>query len=618
MTEYVLNTEVRLVTTWNEAGTLLDQLEASKEFVYDAETSGLKWQSNHVVGHVIKPIGCPSYYVPLRHAGGGNLEGCRVPATEDGWRGDLHKFEIEFAKVVKAKPRRVIGHNLAFDLRFASKFGIEFYGDFEDTMINAPLLDENARSFSLENVAIAAEATLKKGDDLYRYISEQFGVPADRKSMAHFWRTNGSALPVWDYAAGDGVSTEDVWFKQNQYIKEEGLERVHGVECKLIRTLHRMTWRGIRIDESELDRVDNLFKNSAEELESKFPKGFRTNAPTDMKQFLQHRIEEAGDSWPRTEKGALQFNEAILKTIPEGRDILQVRKLHHARSAFTTPLKQDHLFKGRVHAEFNQMKGDEYGTVSGRLSSSNPNLQQVPKRDKFIGKEYRKCFLPEKGHVWYDNDYSQQEYVVFTDYTGDPNLVAGYSATPAVDIHSVVAQMLGVERDPTAKRMNLGMLYGMGKAKMADSLGVSMSQAIQWINLYHERFPYARKFARTAEQRAKQRGFVFTYLGRKRRFPDPRFAHKAANAVIQGSSADITKLKMVELDEYFESIGDEFALILQCHDSLSWTGPKDEKINSEALRIMQDFSEGRPISLRVPLRADHDSGDNWSQATYGI
>lgn len=611
-------TEQHLAQSGEDLELILRQMDAAKVVVYDTETSGLDWHKNHVVGWVLKPVGCPSWYVPVRHLGGGNIPGCRIPSTPDGWRGDLHPFEVALAKRIRDQPKRWVGHYLDFDLKFSMRHGVELYGDLEDTMINAALLDENMRGFSLENVALWCETEPKKGEALYQYLSQNFGGPAIRKSIEHFWKSDASEFVVWDYAAGDGVSTEQVWVKQNTFIDEEQLNLVHGVENRVIRTLHRMTSHGIRIDEGELDRVDKLFETRAIELQSKFPAGFKSNAPTHMKALLAHRIEEARDSWPRTPKGALQFTEAILKTVPEGRDVIATRKLEHARSSFTIPLKEEHLHRGRVHTSFNQMKADEFGTVSGRLSSSRPNLQQVPKRDKFIGKEYRRCFLPDEGHIWYDNDYKQQEYVVFTDYTRDPALVAGYSANPPVDIHQNVADMLNVERDPTAKRMNLGMLYGMGIAKLALSLGVPEWQAREWMKSYHEKFPSAKGFLKTAEARARQRGFIFTYLGRKRRFPDIRFAHKAGNAVIQGSSADITKLKMAEIDEYFASEGDVFRLILQCHDSLSWTGPENgDKINTEALRIMGSFGKDDLITMGVPLGIDASIGNNWSEATFG-
>lgn len=600
--------------------------------VYDSETSGLSRHKNHVVGHVITPINNGvTFYVPVRHAGGGNVPGCKVPTEAESWDGSLHPFEREFAKVARERPRRLVGHNLAFDLGMTHPLGIEFYGTFEDTMINAPLIDENSRSFSMENVAIYNEVRLKD-TGIYEYLATQFGGDAVKSQMANWWRTKGDEEPVVKYAGGDGYTTEAIWHVQQTDIENQDLGRVHDVECRLIRTLHRTTSRGIRIDEDRLAEVHQSFESRANRLKEALPDWFTNiNAPTQLKRYFEDLIDE---NWPRNEVtkaqikkaekegtdpiGSLKFDEAILKQYQRGRDLIAIKKMEHAINSFTTPLAERHVHKGRVHTEFNQMKSDDYGTVTGRLSSSNPNLQQVPKRNKDISKPYRTVFLPEEGHIWYDNDYSQQEYVVFTNYTGDPKLVAGYRSIPPLDIHTTVAQMLNVERDPTAKRMNLGMLYGMGIVKLAVSLGVSEAQAREWMNLYHQQFPYARKFLKQAEARAKQRGYVHTKLGRRRRFPDARFAHKAGNAVIQGSSADITKLKMVEIDSYFESEGDIFGLMLQCHDSLSWTGPEGyDHINNEALRIMRNFDEDQPIHLDVPIAVDSGMGANWSVATFG-
>lgn len=626
----------RLVNTWDEAERLFRILRASNHVTFDVETSGLDWKKNHAVGWVITPYREESMYVPVRHLGGGNLPGCALPSTPEGWKGDLHPFEVELAKIAGEQYRKWVGHNFIFDLRFSKRHQILLYGEYEDTMINAPLIDENQFSFSLENVAKTLEVQGKKGDVLYQHIADAFGCAADRKSMAHFWRTDASQQVVWEYAAGDGVTTEEVWDRQQPDLDDDTMGRnlrtVHGVECRLIKTLFRMTSTGIRVDEEEMEKVDKEFVAQIDELSGKLPAGFKTNSPLALKEFLSHHLDE---NWPRNAptqaelrkatkegrkaEGAPKFDEATLKLVPEGRMIIDVRKMEHARSAFTQPMLTRHLHLGRVFCEFNQMASDDYGTVSGRLSSSNPNMQQVPKRDKRISKPYRRAFLPDEGHIWWDNDYKQQEYVVFTDYTGDPKLMAGYNQDPPVDIHSTVAEMLSVERDPTAKRMNLGMLYGMGVAKLAAALGVSVAQAQAWMTQYHRQFPFAKQFLRNAERKAKQRGFVFTYLGRRRRFPDPRFAHKAGNGVIQGSSADITKAKMVEIDQYFESEGDIFRLMLQCHDSLSWSGPEDRAdINAEAVRIMKDFtSENAIIKMRVPLGVDSDTGRNWSHATFG-
>jgi DNA polymerase-1 len=276
------------------------------------------------------------------------------------------------------------------------------------------------------------------------------------------------------------------------------------------------------------------------------------------------------------------------------------------------------MIAGRVYPEFNQVVNDDYGTVTGRLSSSNPNAQQVPKRNKELGKIFRKIWIPDDGTYWSANDYKGQELVVFAHYSGAPMLVEGYHQEPPLDMHSVVAAMLSVERDPTAKRLNLGKLYGMGVPKLAKSLKIDMDRARELSNQYDMMLPEARMFMKKAEARAKSRGFVFTAMGRRRRFPDSRFAHKAGNSIIQGTSADITKLKMVEVDEYFESIGDTARVALQVHDDLCFFIPHGaEEVEKEAQRIMQSFTAMDLIHLKVPLRVDSHTGPNWSVATYG-
>ncbi len=631
-----------LANTRDLAERVLRILREQREFTYDTETSGLSWQRNHIIGYVFTFKDENSYYVPVRHAGGGNLPGCTVLMTEDGWRGDLHWFEIELAKIVSEKPRHVVGHNLIFDLRFSLKHGITFYGTTEDTMINSPLLDENQFGYSLEKCAMREGVQAKKGTELYQYLSDTFGGEPTSKSMGNYWRTDASVPIVWQYAAGDGVTTEELWLAQSPQITQEddlgrSLKLVHNVECRLIKTLAKMTGPngGVCIDEERLHRADKHFEKKAATAGASFPKDFNSKSPKELKAFFESK-GLITDSWPRNPVtaaemrkaakegrnpvGALKFDADTLRLTPMGNDIISFRQMTNARSLYTGPMMHRHLFNGHVHCDFAQMAQDDYGTISGRLSCYDPNLQAVSKRNKKIGPVYRACFVPDPGCTWEDNDYGQQEYVVFTDYVKDPNLMAGYAANPPVDIHSTVAEMLSVERDPTAKRMNLGILYGMGVAKLALSLGVSEQKAREWMNLYHSRFPYAKPFLKGAEARARQRGYVFTKLGRRRRFPDLRFAHKAGNAIIQGSSADITKLKMVEIDEYFESEGNYCRLMLQIHDSLSWSAPDDErgrKMTKEAQRIMTDFySPEAVIKLEANLRIDAASGSNWAEATW--
>lgn len=636
----------RLVNTRDGAEEVLRRLENSVDVTLDTETSGLDWTANHIVGYVLTFRDGPSCYIPVRHAGGGNLPGCAVPQTPTGWKGDLHWFEVALSKLVSfpvgLMKRKIVGHNLIFDLRFCHKHGIVWYANFEDTSINEPLIDENTRAYSLDASASRRDVQTKKGAPLYAHIAELMGIKLpekewdQKKLMEHFWRTNAETPVVWEYAAGDGVTTEELVDKQTPILTEEddmgrSLIKVHGVECRMIKTLYRMTVGGVKINEETLHRADEKFAKMGTIAAGKFPEGFNPKSSNSMKALLGDAI---GTNWPRNPPtiaemkkarsegraplGALKFDADTLKLVPEGRNVIDLRQVMNARSLYTQPMIHHHLTNGHVYCDFAQMAQDDYGTISGRLSCYDPNLQAVSKRNKKIGPIYRSAFEPDDGCTWEDNDYAQQEYVVFTDYSGDPILMAGYAAEPPVDIHQSVADMLGIERDPGAKRMNLGMLYGMGLEKLARSLGVSMAQAKLWMDEYHRKFPNARKFMKGAEAKCRLRGFVFTYLGRRRHF-NYNTAHKAGNGIIQGSSADITKLKMVEIDEYFESEGDDCRLMLQIHDSLSWSAPDDEngrRQTAEARRIMADFSPGQPISLRARLRIDTSTGANWAQATW--
>ncbi len=202
-----------LLQSMEECEVLFKQLEVAKNVIYDVETSGLDWKRNHSVGHVIKCEGLPSYYVPVRHLGGGNIPGCRIPQEADSWRGDLHPFEKELARIARDKPRRWIGQNFGFDLKFAHRLGIEFYGDYEDTGINAPLIDENMRGFSLEKLALYYGVE-EKVVAIYDYLASQFGGEPTKNQMSKWWRTDASVPIVVDYATGDGITTEQVWKKQ--------------------------------------------------------------------------------------------------------------------------------------------------------------------------------------------------------------------------------------------------------------------------------------------------------------------------------------------------------------------------------------------------------------------
>lgn len=583
------------------------RLDDAKTIVYDVETNGLDWKRNHIVGYVVTagPLPEETWYFPTRHETGPNMD-----------HGVVTNWIKE--KIAKRDDIRIVGHNLKFDLHMSKNEGIDFATrKLECTQVNAALIDENAGKYSLEACAARAGVAPKE-IGIYEHIAKLFGGDPDKAQMANFWRLAADDELMLQYAKGDGVSTWQLWDAQ-QYFLQDGLQEVWELECRVLRTLFRMERNGVRIDEQELESLHERIKIVHQEALAKLPEGFNPLSRPQMKALME---EHGHVDWPVTALGNPSFPETYLLTTDIGRKVIEARKAGNMLSSFIIPMRETHLFEGRVHCEFNQLKQDDYGTVSGRLSSSRPNLQQVPKRHKVLAPMFRKIFLPNEGHFWSSNDYKQQEFVVYAEYTDNKFLVEGYKQNPPVDAHQTVANLLDVERDPTAKRMNLGQVYGMGAPKLAMNLGITLLHAKSLMLKYDAIFPEAKEFRITAQRTAELRGYVRTKMGRRRRFSgkQAQFAHKAGNQIIQGTSADITKLKMVEVDEFFErETGDQCKLLIQVHDDLCFSIPETAegfKWEQRAKRIMESFGPEDKIQMNVPLRVDNSRGRNWGEASF--
>lgn len=613
-------------TLGERAEQLLRVVREAREIAYDTETSGLDWKIHHPIGYVVTSSDFNAY-IPIRHGGGSNLldHQCGPLRTATDSIVHTHQFERELTKAFQVRRERgflTIGHNLKFDMHMSAKHGIMLGRDCEDTSINAAMLDEFAKSFSLENCAIAAGVTPKKGTELYKHMAALFGAKDEKGIMGRFWELPGNDQLAVEYAMGDGTTTLELRAAQIVKIREEGMGVIHNVESQLIWTIFRMERRGIKVDMTRIAEVEKEVERQLILVRSKLPKNFNSRSPVAVKLYLEGHGKT---DWPMTEpsskfpNGQPSFNEKWLKTFPEGKAIVSERKLSNLDNSFLTPLKTEHTFNGRVYSSLNQMKGDEYGTISGRFSSSQPNLQQIPKRDKELGRLFRSVFVPDEGMDFYEADYSQCEPRLFAHYSREPALMDGYSRNPPMDMHHIVSQNFGVERDPTAKRMNMGILTGMYPPTFAAHMSWSLERATDEWNKWFALFPGIKDFQESATGLFKSSGYIYTILKRRCRMDHPRFAYRATSRIIQGSNADIVKYKLLQVDKWLESINDIIHLLMTVHDSYNWQAPKGsqgEKLSKEMVDMFCDVQTA-PFSLRVPFIMDVGSGPSWAIATYG-
>lgn len=604
---------------------MLDRLATEDLYCVDVETSGLDFRKNFICGYVLafSPDPLDSYYLPVRHAGSANLGGVTGPRNATAWDETITEGERELVKALDHKGALVFGHNLGFDLRFLARTGaFHFKPQCEDTIINAALLDEYQRSYSLEDCAKIAGVQAKKSEEIVKYLCERFPEAAKnpKQAMGHFWRLEGGDPMAHEYARGDGTTTWQLRDWQNKQIVEQELEKVHRVESRLIRILARMSFRGIKVDENRLAEVIKLVDDEISGLMAKLPEGFNPKSPLQM---IKYCTEHGQTDWPYTApsprfpKGQPSFPEAWLITHEPGQRIVEVRKLETLKNSFLIPLRDEHVWRGRVHATFNQLRGDEYGTITGRLSCSMPNLQQIHKRNKKLGKLIRSIFVPDDGLIWASADFRQCEPVLLAYYSRSKVLLAGYRSVPQIDGHQAVADATGLDRD-SGKRCNQLIITGGGPAAMSRKFGVPLGRARQIFAEFFKKMPEVKRLQQRASATFASRGYVVSLLGRRARLESRDKDYTAINRLLQCGNADIIKSKMVQIDDYLESIDSPVWMLNNIHDDLSFQFDEDHRPHYEqCLHIMEDFGPGQPIELDVPLGVDPGEGSNWAIATYG-
>ncbi len=616
-------------TEWIPPSELPD-LSQAKEIAIDVETRdpnlkqlGPGWarKDGEIVGYAVATSQW-SGYVPVNHFGGGNLD---------------KRIVEKWMQSVLSTPSKKIMHNAQYDLGWLLASGYKVNGRVIDTMITASLLDENRFSYSLN--ALAYDYLNKtKSEKTLQEAAKSFGV--DPKG--ELWKL--PAMYVGPYAETDAVLTLELWNYFIGKLSQEELWTVHGLETDLLPCLVDMTLRGVRIDMDGVERTKQYLIKEEKKALAQIKHITGLDVEIWAAQSLSKAFDTAGLSYPKTEKGSPSFTKAFLSENPHELPqlVVRARELNKTNGTFITTILKHVAHDGRIHSHINQIRSDDGGTVSGRISMNNPNLQQIPARNQELGPMIRKLFLPEEGEKWASIDYSQQEPRILVHYASIygksrkagalprvEEFVQRYTNDPDMDFHTMVAEMADIPRKQ-AKTINLAMMYGMGVEKLATQLDINKEEAKSLTEQYHSRVPFVKRLMQGVSERLSHgnaNGSIRSLKGRKCRFelwePDGfgmkkamkyeealvhygrttrlkrAYTYKALNRLIQASAADMTKQAMVNL--YKEGI----VPLIQIHDELA-VSVKTEKDAYAIAKIME-----KAIVLDVPVKTDVDIGDSW-------
>jgi len=575
-------------------------------------TSGPGWATGrgHIVGVGVATKDWKGYF-PIRHEGGGNLDEAVV---------------LRWVKNTLSSPKReVIFHNALYDVGWLRREGVEVKGEILDTMFAAPIVDENRYSYSLDSLG-QTYCGEKKDESLLQDAALAWGI----NPKSEMYKLNSKY--VGPYGEQDAALTLKVYHKLKEELKQQGLESIYSLECKLIPLLIEMRWRGVRVDEEKADKISKDLSLKEQKLLVEIKRKYGEDVNLWANASLQKVFDKNNLPYPRTEKGMASFQRQWLENHEHDlpKMIVQARKFNKARTTFIEKMISEHSYNGRIHAEAHPLRNDSGGTVSGRFSYSNPNLQQVPARDPEIGNLIRSIFIPEEGCQWGVFDYSQQEPRLTVHYANQLGLIGAEDAVNAyrdknADFHQIVADMAKIPRKQ-AKNINLGLSYGMGKEKLIRELGLGDAEAQTLLAQYHEKVPFIRGIQDHCTRVALDRGYIRTLAGRRCHFdlwehkydksvPLPleeakikygdtlkrSFTYKALNRLIQGSAADMTKLAMLGLWE--EGIVPH----VQVHDEVD-ISIEDYEQAAKVSRIMENC-----VELAVPLVVDTELGPNWGE-----
>jgi DNA polymerase I-like protein with 3'-5' exonuclease and polymerase domains len=591
------------------------------------KTNGAGWAwtgGGHVAGYSIAAAnGC--WYLPIQHEGGGNVDPDRARA----W----------IRHVLSDPTQTKVFANCQYDLGWMRRDGIEFRGRIVDVQWAEALLDEHRYSYSLDSIA---KDRLGEGKDATLLDEALMSYGLDKGGM--------HKLPsryVGPYAEIDALRTLQIWRVQEPLIDEcdddgRSLREVFDLEHDLIPLYQDMRFRGVRIDVDYVEQLVDRLRARAATIAQRLSWDYDFRGTPWEAAKVAKALDIAGVHVGRTASGKSSITQAFLERCghPLAQEIVEWRKLDKLIGTFLQGQLLNQLHGDRVHGEIHPLRSDDGGTVTGRLSMSNPNLQFIPTRTE-DGKLIRAAFLPEDGEDYGSPDFNQQEprllvhFAYVARQAGAVEARQRYLDDPNMNYHKFTAALMGIQDYSIAKIINLAIIYGRGVRETAAQLGISEDETRQKFKLHAREIPFAKKLSYMCQDVVRRRGYIRSLSGRRLRFhlwepadwelrdgtmlpleqargrwPGVRLdvarIHKALNSLIQPSAADQTKMAMRALLR--EGLGQH--VMMQVHDELGCSVPRDGGKTAERIKEVMESA----VDLSVPSRADIKLGRNWMEA----
>lgn len=592
--------EYHLIENVEDASELCRKLLTFSEVGVDTETTSTDALTARLVGMSFAVEGNCAWYVA-------------VPRETE----QAQRFVDALRPLFESETVMKVGQNLKYDLNVLSRYGVVFGGQLFDTMLAHYVVQPEQR----HNLDHLAEVYLN-----YRtiHIEELIGTGRTQKNMADL-----APADVADYACEDADITLALKpLLEAEMERYEVGEVFRRIEMPLLPVLARMEQTGVRIDTAALEETGNHFRERMQQLETEIftlaGTEFTLTSPKQVGEILFDRLRIA-EKAKKTKTGQYSTSEDVLESLrakhPIVEKILAHRALKKLLSTYVEALPQlIHPQTGRIHTSFNQAV-----TATGRLSSSNPNLQNIPVRGE-DGREIRRAFVPEENCVFFSADYSQIELRIMAHLSQDEHMIADFN--DGRDIHAATAARIfdkpidRVERDERrkAKTANFGIIYGISAFGLSERMGVSRAEAKALIDSYFATYPRVRAFMDESVARAREKGYILTCFQRRRYLTDINSSNatvrgyaerNAVNAPIQGTAADVIKLAMIAIDERLRREQLHAKMMLQVHDELNFSVPPEEL---PALRTLVVEEMERAFTMRVPLVAECGEGRNWLEA----